>query len=179
MKKNAMELAQKNGIYALQTQEPASPKMLSASDLDNSQWSLAEVRDYVNAFIMNEAGEVMVMENSRAQRAWGSWQIIGCYVEEGADPLGSVQETLLDRTGYASEQWTYLGTFVVDDQEHLGVGHFFCAKYTRRVAEAMMTDHVVKWVPRKHIKYALLDGRISLINNAIATTLAMVLCNDD
>lgn len=178
MQEEAVDLRHSDHIFAPQPQEPVSPDLSSLDDAVGDGWPLVEIRDYVNAFVLNEAGEAMVLERFSNGNAWGSWQMIGRFIRDGEDPLTAVQNILLSRTGYAAEQWVYLGTFVVDDADHLGVGHFFCAQKSRRITEAPISDRSIKWVSRKHIKRALLDGRIAVINYAIAATLALLMCDD-
>ncbi len=177
MQDEAVDLRQSDNIFASQPHEPVSPQLTSLDQFDKTDWPLMEVRDYVNAFVLNEAGEAMVLESFPHGNAWGSWQVIGRYIGDGEDPLTAVQHTLLKRTGYTADKWIYLGTFMADDADQLGVGHFFCAQSARRV-KAPPSDLTIKWVPRQHIKRALLDGRIAVINYAIAATLTLVMCDD-
>ncbi|MCA9873149.1 MAG: NUDIX domain-containing protein [Anaerolineales bacterium] len=178
MQEEAVDLRHSDNIFAQQPQESVSPKFTSLDHADEKAWPLVEVRDYVNAFVLNEAGEAMVLESFPHGNAWGSWQMIGRYIRDEEDPLAAMQHTLLQRTGYIAEKWVYLGTFVVDDADNLGAGHFFCAQQTRCKVEAPASDLTIRWVPRKQIKRALLDGRIAVINYAIAATLALVMCDE-
>jgi len=182
MQEKAVDLRHSDYIFAPQPQGPVSSPASSLGETEDG-WPLLEVRDYVNAFVMNEAGEAMVLERFSNGGAWGSWQMIGRYIGDGEDPLTAVQNALLTHTGYAAEQWIYLGTFVIDDAAHLGAGHFFCARGSHRVAECptcpdiRASEQKIKWVSPKHIKRALLDGRIAVINYAIAATLALTMCD--
>ena len=141
-----------------------------------------KLRDYVNAFILNEAGEVLVFERNQNGRSWASWQMIGRALECNEDPMLAVQEDLLTRTGYKCDNWIYLGTFVVNDKKQTGAGHFFCAKMTERIPFPKISQELHlkhHWVSKKEIKQAMLDGRIALINHAVAVSLAMMMCNHE
>ncbi|MCZ7670043.1 MAG: hypothetical protein M5U34_24150 [Chloroflexi bacterium] len=37
-------------------------------------------------------------------------------------------------------------------------------------------QNTVKWISKRELKQALLDGRIAVVNHAVAICLAMVLC---
>ncbi len=153
----------------------------SISDHEQQE-SLYKLRDYVNAFIVNEAGEILVLEGGENGRSWASWQMIGRTLKSNEDPMAAVQEDLLKRTGYICENWIYLGTFVVNDTKQTGAGHFFCAKMTDRVPLPEITsnlDSKHRWVSKKEIKQAMLDGRIAVINHAVAVSLAMMMCNQE
>jgi 8-oxo-dGTP pyrophosphatase MutT (NUDIX family) len=178
MQEESVDLRKPEIIFASQPQESVVSQAMSRSNSEVSHWSPLKARDYVNAYVLNEAGEAMVLESFPNGNAWGSWQMIGGEIEPDEDPLTAVQKNLLQRTGCSAEHWLYLGTFVVDGAEHLGVGHFFCAQQTRRILEPPTLDFDIRWVPRKQIKRALLDGRIAAINYAIAAALALVMCED-
>lgn len=140
-----------------------------------------QLQDYVNAFIINEANEVLVLEGINNGRSWSSWQVIGRNLQGDEDPMRAVQQDLLRRTGYICTNWIYLGSFVVDETQNIGAGHFFCARLLERstIPDKASTDGLnLKWVAKRELKQALLDGRIAVINHAVAISLAMVMCNE-
>jgi hypothetical protein len=140
-----------------------------------------QLQDYVNAFIINEANEVLVFEGTDNGRSWSSWQVIGRNIQTDEDPMNAIQQDLLQRTGYVCTNWIYLGSFVIDETEKIGAGHFFCARLLEKINvpdETMMQGLKAKWVAKRELKQALLDGRIAVINHAVAISLAMVMCND-
>lgn len=139
-------------------------------------------QDYVNAFVINEADEILILEEMKNGRSWSSWQMIGKNLEQNEDPIHAIQQTLLERTGYTCENWTYLGTFVIDDTKKTGAGHFFCANAAEKTTNLNQEDNQAnqlkqKWVSKNEVKQALLDGRIAVINHAVVTSLAMMMCN--
>jgi ADP-ribose pyrophosphatase len=140
-------------------------------------WPKIYTNDYVNALILNEANEALVLEGYKHGNGRITWQIMGGYIEPAEDPLTAVQRELLEETGYQTEDWTYLGSYIVDPNRHVGVGHFFCAQKVRLTAEPChsdLEDFAVKWVPLKELRYALLDGRIAAISHAITVSLALL-----
>ena len=148
---------------------------------DSQQNPSIQLQDYVNAFIVNEANEVLVLEGTDNGRSWSSWQVIGRNIQGDEDPMRAVQQDLLRRTGYICTNWIYLGSFVVDETQSLGAGHFFCA----RLLESPNTPNEVsangsklRWVVKRELKQALVDGRIAVINHAVAISLAMVMCSE-
>lgn len=146
-----------------------------------ADWPKIYTRDYVNAAVFNEAGEAMVIEGYKHGMGWSSWQVLGGYLDEGEDPFTAVKRELLEETGYSSEEWFYLGSYVIDANRHVGVGHFFCALKARQVAQADsndLEDCQVKWVPPWELRCALLDGRIAAIGYAVAVSLALLTIPD-
>lgn len=172
-----------------QTDLTQNPHVISAkvrtTDLpfigENEQKSSSiHLQDYVNAVVMNEAGQVLVLEGNVNGRSWSSWQLIGRKLTTDEDPMYAVQRDLLLRTGYVSEEWIYLSTFVIDDSQKDGAGYFFCAQNTKKVIspdDQHKGKLKLKWVTKHELKQALLDGRIAVINQAVAATFAMVMCN--
>ncbi len=169
------------------TQKPrtisAKREIVDLPPLDeaNQQSSSIWLQDYVNAFVVNEANKVLVLEGTDNGRSWSSWQMIGRGLKTDEDPILAVQQELLLRTGYTCKNWVYLGTFVVDETQSRGAGHFFCARSLEKTSildEALTHDLKPKWVAKHEIKQALLDGRIAVINHAIAVSLAMLMCSD-
>lgn len=141
------------------------------------EWPIVYARDYVNAVVLNEAGEVMVLEGYKHGLRASSWQVMGGYLEEGEDPLDAVKRELLEETGYASEHWEKLGSFVVDANRRVGTGHFYLARNTRVVAQPSHDDlegFAIKWVSIAEMNQALFDGRIALMAYAVNIALALL-----
>ncbi len=173
-----------------QTNLSQSPRVISAktriTDLplieDSNQKSAPiQLQDYVNAFVLNEADEILVLERKDNGRSWSSWQMPGRGLTVDEDPILAVQQELLLKTGYACKDWVYLGTFVMDAAHEMGAGYFFCAKALENSITPDETHSKklnLKWVTKREMKQALLDGRIAVLNHAVAVSLAMVMCDD-
>jgi ADP-ribose pyrophosphatase len=141
-------------------------------------WPKIYSGDFVNAVVLNENNEVMILEGYKHGLEMCSWQVLGGYLEAGEDPVTAVQRELLEETGYQAPEWLYLGSFIQDANRHAGIGHYFCARHARQVAEPNHNDleaFGIKWVPLKDVKYALLDGRISGSSYAINIALALLM----
>jgi ADP-ribose pyrophosphatase len=91
-------------------------------------WPKILTHDYVNAVVVNKNKEALILEGYKHGAGRIIWQIVGGYLEPGEDPLTAVQRELLEETGYSTKDWSYLGSFVVDPNRHIGIGHFFCAQ---------------------------------------------------
>lgn len=143
-------------------------------------WPKIYTHDYVNALIFDETGKAMIMEGYKHGTGCYSWQVLGGYLKEEEDPLTAVQRELLEETGYHSDHWFYLGSYVTDANRHVGVGHFFCAHDARPVAQPDdddLEDFEIKWVPQQELRRALLDGRIAVVSYAITISLALLTYN--
>lgn len=141
-----------------------------------SDWPKVQGRDMVNAAIFNENGHVMVQETYKHGTGWISWQVVTGYLEEGEDPITAVKREL-EKTGYTSDDWIYIGSFVADAHQHVGVGHFFSTRSIERLpnATAKLDDtKKIKWVSLQELRHALVDGRLATINSAMCISLALL-----
>lgn len=142
-----------------------------------SDWPKIYTNDYVNALVLNEAHEALVLEGYKHGHGRVIWQTMGGYIAAGEDPLTAVQRELVEETGFHTEDWAYLGSYIVDPNRHVGVGHFFCAQGARRILEPHSQDleqFTIRWVPLPELRHALLDGRIAALSHAITVSLALL-----
>jgi hypothetical protein len=138
------------------------------------------LQDYIIALVLNEAREAMVWE---WQKPGGGthWQMMERLLLPDEDPFTAVQQALLDQTGRQTNQWSYLGSHVVDTSQPVGVGYFFCAQRTHQIVETaqrrqMLNGHQLcrKWVSLADLRYALLDGRLAMTRHALTVSLSLL-----
>jgi 8-oxo-dGTP pyrophosphatase MutT (NUDIX family) len=137
-------------------------------------WPVVNASHYSNAVVVNEAGEILIHEGYRHGARRHSWQMVGAYLERAEeDPLCSIQRAL-GEVGYTSNDWRYLGSYVVDGDQHVSVAYFFLAMNVRKAQ--LESDFIAapewRWVSRADLETALLDGRINLLNYATNLMLA-------
>jgi ADP-ribose pyrophosphatase len=140
-------------------------------------WPIVGTRDYVNVVVLNAAGQVMILEGYKHGLGRSSWQVPGGYLELGEAPLTAAQRELMEETGFESNDWRSLGSFVVDANRGVGVGHFFLAEGARQVAASTHDDlegFEVKWVDLAEVKQALMDGRVGISSYAANLALALL-----
>lgn len=173
-----MQRTQTNFLTQQNMSNQTTTSLASTSDKLDFLKQDEPVQDYVNVFVMNEAGDVLIIENRQNGRNWGSWRVAGRCLAAGEDPILAVQQDLRWQTGLVCNSWTYLGTFVMDEQKTEGAGHFFCAHKVTQVSlpQAQYHDNHIRWINKQELKQALLDGRIAALKNAVAICLALVVC---
>jgi ADP-ribose pyrophosphatase len=140
-------------------------------------WPMVSIKDYVNVMVVNEAGEVMIIEGYKHGIGRSSWQVVGGYLEPGEAALAAAQRELLEETGYQSDDWTFLGSFIVDANRRAGQGTFFLARDARQIAAPDHDDleaFAVRWVSADEVKAALGDGRVQGISYATALSLGLL-----
>jgi ADP-ribose pyrophosphatase len=146
------------------------------------EWPIVDTGDYVNALILNEAGEAMIIEGYKHGLGRSNWQILGGYLEKGEEPLAAVQRELREETGYESDQWQHLGSFVVDANRRIGVGHFFLARQARSAGEANHDDleqFTICWVSLAELREAVGDGRVAVVSYAVNIALGLLAIGDE
>ncbi len=139
-------------------------------------WPIVDAQHYCNAVVVNEAGEILIHEGYRHGARRHSWQMVGAYLQAAeADPFSAIQRALRE-VGYVSSSWRYLGGFVVDGDQHVGVAHFFLALGARPASDAphLLLTPEWRWVSRSELQSALVDGRVNLLNYATNLTLAFI-----
>ncbi|GAC1487122.1 MAG: hypothetical protein NVS1B1_02700 [Candidatus Limnocylindrales bacterium] len=62
------------------------------------------------------------------------------YLEAGEEPLAGAKRELLEEAGWAADEWSALGQFVVDGNYGSGTMHAFLATGARKVAEPESGD---------------------------------------
>ena len=140
-------------------------------------WHWVHTGDYINIVVLNEMRKAMIVTGYKHGLGKSSWQVTGGYMEAGEDPLQTAKRELLEETGYASDEWTHLGHFVVDANRHIGTGHFFLAQSAKQVAEPDHDDleeFDITWVSLTELRKALSDGRVVGMSYAMNVALALL-----
>lgn len=140
-------------------------------------WPRVHTKDYINVVVLNQTGEALVLVGYKHGLGRDSWQVVGGYLEPDEDPLSAAQRELLEETGYASDDWQSLGSFVVDANRTVGTGHFFLARDARQVTEPDNDDleaYTMRWVSLPELRQALLGGHIAISSYAINVALALL-----
>lgn len=131
------------------------------------------MQDYVNALVLNKAGEALVLEVEKPNSGV-YWQMLASYLTPKDDPFTAVQHRLEQLTGYQARQWSYLGSHAIEANRLFGTGFLFCARQAHQVTEPLAAEGTVKWVSLVNLRYALLDGRISIMSHALTVSLSFL-----
>ena len=140
-------------------------------------WPFVRARDYVNALVLNPKGHCLILEGYKHGLGRESWQVLGGYLENNEEPLAAVQRELLEETGYRSNEWQHLGSFVVDANRYVGTGHFYLALNAQKVTEPDHDDleaFTIRWEHPAEIFQALKDGRVAIMSYAINIALGLL-----
>lgn len=134
-----------------------------------------ELRDYAIVVALTPAGEVLIERMYKHGPGHTVFDLVAGLVDGAEEPLQAAQRELREETGYESEQWSPLGTFVVNSNYGCGRMHAFIARNARRVAEPSSTDFEEMELilrPFPEVITDVLAGRFELLSAAAALALA-------
>ena len=135
-------------------------------------------REYVNAVVLDESGNALILEPQTAVEKVERWTMIEALISEHDDPLTAVQAALLNLTGYSTKRWSYIGTFLKNNHDFEGACHIFVARSAKKSADPVCQANqklLPRWVPLKELRYGLLDGRIISFRYALNVALALLM----
>jgi 8-oxo-dGTP pyrophosphatase MutT (NUDIX family) len=96
---------------------------------------ILESPDWVNIIPLTAAGEVVLIRQFRFGLEEVTLEIPGGMVEGGLSPLETGRKELLEETGYAGEDWDYLGYVHPNPAFLTNRCHTFLARGVEKVAE--------------------------------------------
>lgn len=139
-------------------------------------WPWVITPDFASIAALTPAGQLICFRQVKYAVEGESYAPAGGYIEPGEDPLDAAKRELLEETGYASEDWTCLGSFPVDANRGAGKGYFYIARDAVRVAEPDADDleeQELLLLERAEVKQALSTGQFKVLPWAAAVAFAL------
>ena len=102
-------------------------------------WQIA-LNDFVVIYAETQAGEVLLIELYRHGPRRHGLEFVAGRLNKGESPLAAAQREILEETGYRSDRWEALGSYVVSGTQGLGTGHLFRAYDAVKVQEPCSDD---------------------------------------
>lgn len=132
--------------------------------------------DFVVVVAETSTGEVVTEHQYKHGIRRVSTLLPAGLVEKDEEPLAAAQRELREETGYASEEWRGLGSFVVDGNRGCGRAHVFAARGARRVGEPVVDAGEpleVRLFERDALVRAALNGEMEGLAHVAALLLAL------
>lgn len=131
--------------------------------------------EYTIVFAQTTDGRVIVERQYKHGVGYCTLVLPSGLIEEGEDPLVGAQRELLEETGYTSDAWQPLGSFVVHGSYGCGKAHLFVARDARRVTEpdsGDLEDMEIILMKLEDIVDAIRTGDVVLLGTVTAIALA-------
>jgi ADP-ribose pyrophosphatase len=144
-------------------------------------WPWVVLPDYVNVVAVTEAGLFILFRQTKYAVEGISLAPVAGYLEPGEDPPSAARRELREETGHETDDWTALGSFVVDGNRGCGTGHLYLARDTRQVAEAGaddLEDQDLLTLTRVDVDEALRRGEFRVMGWSTSVALALLALDD-
>ena len=105
-----------------------------------SDWPWIITPDYVNVVAVTADEQFLCFRQVKYGIEGTTLGIVGGFVEEGEQPLKAAQRELLEETGYESMDWIPLGSYRVDPNRGVAIGHLYLARRARYVTPRSADD---------------------------------------
>lgn len=146
-----------------------------------ADFAAIDLPDYVVVVALAADGRVVVERNYKHGPRRVCLNLPAGYLDPGEEPLAAARRELLEETGYAADEWAYLGSFANDGNRGCGRGHFYLARGARRVAEpdaGDLEEIAVDLLPLDALARATRDGEVAVLSIAAAIGLAALAVGD-
>jgi len=141
-----------------------------------SNWPWVITPDYINVVAMTEDERFICFRQVKYGIEGTTLSVVGGYINEGEDPLAAAQRELREETGYESDDWLSLGSYLVDPNRGIATGHLFLARQVRYVTPRDADDleeQELILLTRDEIESALEKGEIKILAWAAAVAFAL------
>lgn len=98
------------------------------------------LRDFVVVAPLTVEGELVAVTHYRHGFGGTVLSLPSGFIETDETPADAARRELFEETGFTADDWTRLGTFVVDGNRGCGNAHAYLARGARHVAEPDASD---------------------------------------
>jgi len=142
--------------------------------IPNWQWVITP--DYVNVVAVTADNTFLCFRQVKYALAGEVLALVGGYVDQGEAPLVAAQRELREETGYEAPDWHDLGSYRVDANRGVAVGHLFLAREARWVVQPHADDleeQELLHLTRPQLETALQAGEFQVLAWTAAIALAL------
>ena len=127
--------------------------------IDVPDFYITEAPDWVNVIAITADGKFIIEEQYRHGLQKVCCELCAGVVEFGEEPIEAAKRELLEETGYAGGEWSYLGSFATNARGANNYCHSFLARGVELVARQRLdkTEDIVIHLISEHEIRALLD----------------------
>jgi ADP-ribose pyrophosphatase len=139
-------------------------------------WPWIITPDYVNVVAVTEDERFICFRQVKYGVEGTTLGIVGGFVEAGEEPIQAARRELLEETGYESTDWIPLGTYRVDPNRGVAMGHLYLARQARYVTPRNADDleeQEIVLLTRSEMETALARGEFKVLAWAASIALAL------
>lgn len=139
-------------------------------------WPWIITPDYVNVVAVTEEELFLCFRQVKYGLQGTTLGIVGGFIEDGEAPMNAARRELLEETGYEAADWTPLGSYRVDPNRGIAVGHLYLARQARYVTPRNADDleeQELILLTRAELETALARAEFKVL--AWAATIALAL----
>jgi ADP-ribose pyrophosphatase len=139
-------------------------------------WPWIITPDYVNVVAVTEDERFLCFRQVKYGIEGTTLGIVGGFVEEGEEPFQAAQRELREETGYESADWIPLGSYRVNPNRGVAMGHLYLARQaqyvTPRNADDLEEQELIL-LARPELESALAAGEFKVLAWAAAIAFAL------
>lgn len=139
-------------------------------------WQWIITPDYVNVVAVTANERFICFRQVKYGLEGTTLGIVGGFVEEGEEPMEAARRELVEETGYESSDWTPLGSYRVDPNRGIAMGHLYLARQARYVTPRNADDleeQEMLLLTRAEVETALAGGEFQVLAWAACLALAL------
>lgn len=140
-------------------------------------WPWVETPDVICVLAQTAEGEYLTFREIKYALQEESWSIVGGMVEEGESALQAARRELLEETGYISDSWDHLGSYLLDANRGVGRVDLFHARDVKVVSEPDSDDleeQELVLMTREELLKAVLREKFQILPWAAAIALSLL-----
>ncbi|HSH05725.1 MAG TPA: NUDIX hydrolase [Anaerolineae bacterium] len=139
-------------------------------------WSWVVTPDFVNVLPVTREGQCICLRQTKYGLNGLSLALAGGYIENDESPLSTAQRELREETGYEATDWLPLGTYRVDPNRGVALGHLFMARDALFVGQQVSDDleeQEILFLSPTQLQQALHQGQFQTFPWALLVSLAL------
>ena len=139
-------------------------------------WPWIITPDYVNVVAVTADEHFICFRQVKYGIEGTTLGIVGGFMETGEEPINAARRELLEETGYESTDWTPLGSYRVDPNRGVAIGHLYLVRQARYVTPRNADDleeQELLLLTRREMEAALARGEFRVLSWAASIAFAL------